>query len=103
MSSLSNLLKMLSEEEMADLILAGESATWPKVPVIRTTTRIGRALDHILHAFEVDEAHWLKSAPQTDSALNSNQRSNKKMRKPAIVKRGKRVASIIEGKASKAG
>jgi TAG lipase/steryl ester hydrolase/phospholipase A2/LPA acyltransferase len=102
-SSLSNLLKMLSEQEMAELILAGERATWPKVPVIRTTTRIGRALDHILHAFEVDEAHWLKSAPQTDAALKSNQRGDKTKRKPAITKRSKRVASIIEGKASKAG
>ncbi len=88
---------------MAELILAGERASWPKVPVIRTTTRIGRALDHILHAFEVDEAHWLKSAPQTDAALNSNQRSDKRSRKPAIAKRGKRVASIIDGKAGKAG
>jgi TAG lipase/steryl ester hydrolase/phospholipase A2/LPA acyltransferase len=101
-SSLGNLLKMLNEAEMADLILAGERATWPKVPVIRTTTRIGRVLDHILHAFEVDEAHWLKSAPQTDAALKSNQRSGKRSRKPALAKRGKRVASIIDGKASKA-
>jgi TAG lipase/steryl ester hydrolase/phospholipase A2/LPA acyltransferase len=55
-------LKMLSEDEMADLIKAGERATWPKVPAISTTTRIGRTLDTILHAFEVEEMHWLKRA-----------------------------------------
>jgi len=60
-SSLGAILKMLSEEEMAELIREGERATWPKVPAIRMTTRIGRALDRILHDFEVEEAHWLKS------------------------------------------
>ena len=37
-SSLSAILKMLSEEEMVELIRAGERATWPKVPAIRVTT-----------------------------------------------------------------
>jgi NTE family protein len=60
---------MLDEGEMANLIAAGERATWPKVPVISTTTRIGRTLDNILHEFEIDEAHWLRSAPKTDAAL----------------------------------
>ncbi len=81
-SSLRNLLKMLSEEEMAELILEGERATWPKVPVIRTTTRIGRALDGILHDFEIDEAHWLKTAPKTDAALKHDTRPGKTSRKP---------------------
>jgi len=61
-SGLAMILKMLSEEEMAELIGAGERATWPKIPAIGTTTRIGRTLDSILHAFEVEEKHWLKSA-----------------------------------------
>ena len=61
-SSLSAILKMLSEEEMVELIRAGERATWPKVPAIRVTTRIGRALDRILRDFEEEEVHWLKSA-----------------------------------------
>jgi NTE family protein len=69
MSSLGMILKMLSEEEMAELIRAGEQATWPKIPAIRVTTRIGRTLDRILHDFEVDEMHWLRSAPQTDATL----------------------------------
>lgn len=66
-SSLSMILKMLSEEELAELILQGERATWPKLPAIRVTTRIGRALDEILRDFELKEAHWLQSAPHTDA------------------------------------
>mgnify|MGYP003620371212 FL=1 len=62
MSNLSMILKMLSEEEMAHLIKAGERATWPKIPVIGMTTRIGRTLDGILHEFELSEAHWLRVA-----------------------------------------
>jgi NTE family protein len=99
-SNLSKLLQMLTEEEMADLILAGERATWPRLPVIRVTTRIGRALDRILHAFEVDEAHWLKTAPQTDAALKIDSREKKPRKKTATAKRSKRVAAIIEDKAA---
>ena len=62
MSNLSMILKILSEEEMAHLIKAGERATWPKIPVIGMTTRIGRTLDGILHEFELSEAHWLRVA-----------------------------------------
>jgi NTE family protein len=60
--SLRSLLKMLSVEEMVDLMLAGERATWPKIPSIRTTTSIGRTLNGILHTFELEESHWLKAA-----------------------------------------
>jgi NTE family protein len=62
LSGLGMTLKMLSEDEMVDLIKAGERATWPKIPAIGTTTRIGRTLDSILHVFEVEEMHWLKRA-----------------------------------------
>jgi NTE family protein len=98
-SSLGMILKMLSEEEMADLIKAGERATWPKIPAIRVTTRIGRTLDRILHAFEVDEAHWLRSAPQTDAALGDIPIDERRSRrKSAAARRSKRVAAIIEDK-----
>jgi NTE family protein len=98
-SSLGMILKMLSEEEMAELIKAGERATWPKTPAIRVTTRIGRTLDRILHAFEVDEAHWLRSAPQTDAALETDVvRIGSGRRKSASAKRSKRASTIIEGK-----
>ncbi|MEZ5501563.1 MAG: DUF3336 domain-containing protein [Halioglobus sp.] len=99
LSSLGKLLKMMSEEEMAGLIRAGERATWPRIPVIATTTKIGRTLDGILHAFEVDAAHWLRTAPQTDAALDAEIRRTGSGRGPAQAKRGKRVATIIERKA----
>ncbi|MFT5485066.1 MAG: TAG lipase/steryl ester hydrolase/phospholipase A2/LPA acyltransferase, partial [Halieaceae bacterium] len=66
--SVGKLLSMLDEQEMVDLLKAGERATWPKVSMIRTTTRIGRSLDRILLKFELDEAHWLHSGPHTDAA-----------------------------------
>jgi NTE family protein len=61
MDSLKSLLKMLSAEEMIELIAAGERATWPKIPAIGVTTSIGRTLDGILHGIEVKETHWLQS------------------------------------------
>jgi len=106
LASLGKLLKMMSEDEMAALIRAGERATWPKIPIIDTTTRIGRTLDSILHAFEVDQAHWLRTAPQTDAALDAKiVRGSKKggpaQRGPAKAKRSKRVSDIIANKAQR--
>ena len=66
--SVGKLLSMLEEDEMIELLKAGERATWSKIPLIRTTTRIGRTLDRILLAFEADEAHWLRTGPHTDVA-----------------------------------
>lgn len=108
LSSLGKLLKMMTEEEMAALIRAGERATWPKIPIIDTTTRIGRTLDKILHAFEIDQAHWLRTAPQTDAALDApiTRGSNKRgpaHRGPAKAKRSKRVSDIIADKAQRKG
>jgi len=99
LSSLGKLLQMMSEEEMCALIKAGERATWPQVPIIDTTTRIGRTLDTILHAFEIDQAHWLRTAPQTDAALASPVNRGGRTRGPASAKRGKRVSEIIDRKA----
>lgn len=62
MSSLRSILRMLSEEEMAELMRAGERATWPQIPAIRVTTSIGRTLDRVLRDFEVEETHWLQIA-----------------------------------------
>jgi NTE family protein len=79
--SVGKLLSMLSEEEMVALLKAGERATWSKVPMIRTTTRIGRTLDKILLTFEVDDAHWLRSGPRTD-AVRKKASKNKKSSAP---------------------
>ena len=97
--SLGKLLSMLSEEEMTDLIKAGERATWPKVPAISTTTRIGRTLDGILHAFEVDEAHWLNTAPQTDATLDPGPEGNPRRRKAVRKKRNARTQAVVKKKA----
>jgi len=99
-AGLGKILKMLSEEEMSDLIRAGERATWPKVPAIRQTTRIGRTLDRILHAFEIDEAHWLRTAPQTDVAMKQEAGKQQAKRKTAKARRSGRAAAIIEDKAA---
>ena len=101
LSSLSMILKMLSVDEMSDLIKAGEQATWPKIPCIATTTRIGQTLDRILHEFEVDEAHWLRSAPQTDAMLRERSPSSRKPRqnKDPVRRRNNRATGIIQIKA----
>ncbi|MBK7169090.1 MAG: DUF3336 domain-containing protein [Gammaproteobacteria bacterium] len=62
MANLGMILRMLNEEEMSHLFKAGERATWPKIPAVRMTGRIGRTLDGILHAFEVSEVHWLRAS-----------------------------------------
>lgn len=51
------ILKMLSEEEMVELIKASARATCSKVPAIRTTTRVGYTLDRILQNIEAGENH----------------------------------------------
>jgi NTE family protein len=60
-SALGKVLRMLDREEMLELFRAGERATWPKLPMIECTTRIGRCLDRILHDFEAREEKWLDS------------------------------------------
>lgn len=61
-SNLRLILSMLSEQEMNALIRSGERATWPKIPAIRQTTRIGRTLDGILRDIELKEAGWMRRA-----------------------------------------
>ncbi len=99
---LMDVLRLLNEQQMVELLAAGERATWPKIPAISTTTRIGRTLDQILHEFEVDEAHWLRSAPQTDAALKEGSaiRKSRRGKKPAVTRRSKRASRAIEIKAA---
>ena len=61
-TALGKALRMLNREEMLELFAAGERATWPKIPMIECTTRIGRCLDRILHDFGVAEEKWLSKA-----------------------------------------
>lgn len=90
---LGDILRILNEEEMVQLIAAGERATWPKVPIISTTTRIGRTLDGILRDFEIDESHWLKTAPQTDAVPRPKATAKKRRaRRKPVSKSGKQAA-----------
>jgi len=93
-----DILKMLDEEEMVKLLHAGERATWPRLPAIGTTTRIGRTLDGILRDFEVDEAHWLRTAPQTDSASEGRLAAAKPRRDKATVKARRIQRTPVTGK-----
>ena len=99
---LADILRNLDEDEMVKLIAAGERATWPRLPVINMTTRIGRTLDGILHEFEVDEAHWLRSAPQTEVATKADSavRKPRRGKAPAKARRSKRAAAVIDLKAA---
>ncbi|TXS95222.1 DUF3336 domain-containing protein [Parahaliea maris] len=84
---LSQLLKVLSEEEMRDIVLSGERGTWPVIPAIRTTTRIGRTLDSILHQFDLNEAHWLATAPKTEAFRGRQKVQRKPRARKASVKK----------------
>lgn len=99
---IADVLKILDEPAFAKLIAAGERATWPKIPAISSTTRIGRTLDGILHEFEVDEAHWLRSAPQTDVTLKEDAavRKTRSGKKPAKARRTRRASQVIDKKAA---
>jgi len=55
-------LSALTFEELSELILRGEKATWPKIEAIRVTTKIGRVLDKILEAYENKEMTLATSA-----------------------------------------
>ena len=101
LSSLGKLLKMMSEEEMTDLIKAGERATWPKVPVIGLTTRIGRTLDGILHSFERDEAYWLRTTLKKKASRNTTTQRKANGHDPAKKRSRKPVASVMKQKPQK--
>lgn len=76
-SALGKALRMLDREEMLSLFQAGERATWPKIPMIESTTRIGRELDTILSQWSAREEKWL-NAVQPDRAatrLSDDQQS----------------------------
>ena len=55
-------LAFLTENEIRDLVRAGEHATWPKVEMIRVQTRISRTLDRILSEYRRDPVMHVKGA-----------------------------------------
>lgn len=53
-----------SQQEIQDLILAGERDTWPKVQMIRNATVIGKTLDEILEKLDMQEFGKKSSLPK---------------------------------------
>lgn len=72
-SPLPNPLRSLdyrSEEEARRLVLAGERATWPRIEMIRTQTKISRTLDRILRQIDaVDTPYDRIEAPRSSVAV----------------------------------
>ncbi len=67
--NLLNPLKLFSnpqKDDISNLVLAGERATWPKIEWIRNCTKISRTLDDILKDFEAQEIKLLAN----DKAIN---------------------------------
>ena len=56
------LLAFLTEPEIRELVTAGEKATWPKIEMIRTQTKISRTLDRILSEYHRDHVMHVKGA-----------------------------------------
>jgi len=56
------LLAFLTEPEIRELVTADEKATWPKIEMIRTQTKISRTLDRILSEYHRDHVMHVKGA-----------------------------------------
>lgn len=54
------LLSALTREELTELIVKGEKATWPKLEAIRICTKVGRTLNKILIEYELEEMQLAK-------------------------------------------
>jgi len=50
------------DDDIINLVKAGERATWPKLEWIRTCTKISRTLDSIIEALEKEEMQRLKAS-----------------------------------------
>ncbi len=56
------ILAFLSENEILDLVSAGERATWPRLEMIRIQTRISRTLTRILDDYDETHIQHVKAA-----------------------------------------
>ena len=56
------LLAFLTEQEIRELVTAGERAAWPKIEMIRVQTKISRTLDRILANWQHDHVMHVKGA-----------------------------------------
>jgi len=56
------ILAFLSENEILDLVDAGERATWPRIEMIRIQTRVSRTLTRILEDYDDTHIQHVKAA-----------------------------------------
>ena len=56
------LLAYLSEKEIRQLVTSGERATWPRIEMIRTQTKISRTLTQILTDYNDEHVSHVKAA-----------------------------------------
>ena len=56
------ILAFLSEDEILDLVDAGERATWPHIEMIRIQTHISRTLADILEEYDEEHVQHVKAA-----------------------------------------
>lgn len=82
------LLAHLSEQELLDLMHAGENAAWRELETIQTTTRISRTLDEILQRFERGDLRPVQSVEKPRSS-----RRRPPARKANEVRKSKTSAS----------
>ena len=66
------LLSYRTKEEIIEMIRNGEQATWPKIEMIRTQTRIGRTLDEILEKYEESMVLDAQDAEEEEQHLAAN-------------------------------
>jgi len=55
-------LAYLSVDEVTDLVSSGEKATWPRIEMIRTQTKISRTLSRILSDYDEEHVQHVKAA-----------------------------------------
>lgn len=96
-ANVSKILKMLNEDEMVQLFKAGERATWPKIPAIATTTRIGYTLDRILQRLEGyadNKSRNVRQAAPARSQGSSAKRSKSKGKTATKNSRSRQTRAI---------
>jgi TAG lipase/steryl ester hydrolase/phospholipase A2/LPA acyltransferase len=85
------LLSHITEEELVELMEAGERSTWRQLSAVDTCTRISRTLDDILERFEIGDLKPIRAArrrpkqPVSKTAKKPKNKARAKT-KPRLVK-----------------
>lgn len=80
------LLSHPTEEEVMSFIREGERATWPKIEMIRISTRISRTLDRILSDYEALELELAAEMAEKEEKPKAERSARKRStRRPKVV------------------